>query len=127
MLEEELEKAAKRYTAKTGAGAMALIPKFRWIRGEVVEFFWSAKMGLKWQQKFRIEWDADVMEELSALWEILLEIDRFNYHAGERDGGAIALVLYLAKASERVCLPVGRGRRISIFPGRFCGCYAGTP
>ena len=38
------------------------------------------------------------------------------------------MVLDLAKAFERVSLPVvcGPGRRISIFPGRFCGCHAGT-
>ena len=56
------------------------------------------------------------------VWETLLETDRLNYFAGERDQGAIALVLDLAKAFERVSLPVGR--RSSILPGRFCVCYA---
>ena len=42
------------------------------------------------------------------VWEILLEMERFNYHAGEGDP-AEALVLDLANAFERL------GRRKSIF------------
>ena len=38
------------------------------------------------------------------MWETLLEMKRFTYHAGERDQGATALVLDFAKASERVSL-----------------------
>ena len=33
-------------------------------------------------------------------------MERFKYRAGEEDQGAVALVLDLAKAFERVCLPV---------------------
>ena len=40
------------------------------------------------------------------MWETLLEMDRFNCHAGERDQGAIAPVLDLAKGFGRVSLPV---------------------
>ena len=43
------------------------------------------------------------MEEL---WEILLEMERFSGKAKEEDQGAVALVLDLAKAFERVSLPV---------------------
>ena len=63
-----------------------------------------------WQQKYRAEWDATVGDLAGgaerAVWETLLEMDRFNYHAGEKDHGAIALVLDLTKASEWVSLPV---------------------
>ena len=38
--------------------------------------------------------------------EILLEMERFNGKAKEEDQGALALVLDLAKAFERVSLPV---------------------
>ena len=51
----------------------------------------------------------------------------FNYCAGERDQKATALVLDMTKAFERVSLPVcGFGRRISIFPGRYCVFYVVT-
>ena len=47
------------------------------------------------------------MEELSGLfWEILMEMEGDNCHAGEQDQGAVALVLDLAKAFGRVSLPV---------------------
>ena len=35
-----------------------------------------------------------------------MEMERFKYRAGEEDVGAVALVLDLAKAVERVSLPV---------------------
>ena len=38
--------------------------------------------------------------------ETLLQMERFNCHAGETDQGAVALVLELAKAFDRVSLPV---------------------
>ena len=41
-----------------------------------------------------------------AVWEILMEMERFKYQAGEEDLGAVALVLDLAKAFERVSLLV---------------------
>ena len=47
------------------------------------------------------------MEELSRQsGKILLEMERFKYRAGEEESGAAALVLDLAKAFERVSLPV---------------------
>ena len=46
------------------------------------------------------------MEEPSKRWEILLEMDRLNGKAKEKDQGALASVLDLAKAFERISLPV---------------------
>ena len=40
------------------------------------------------------------------MWEILLDMERFKFQAREKDQGAAALVLDLAKAFERVGLPV---------------------
>ena len=40
------------------------------------------------------------------VWEILMEMERFNGKAREEDQGAVALVLDLAKAFERVRLLV---------------------
>ena len=44
--------------------------------------------------------------KFGSVWENLLEMERFSCYAGERDQGAITLFLDLAKAFERVCLPV---------------------
>ena len=47
----------------------------------------------KWQQKHRVDWDATDGRNGRAqqtVWEILLEMDRFKYQAGE-DYGAVAL------------------------------------
>ena len=64
----------------------------------------------KWQQKFRVDWDATDGRNGGAqqtVWEILMEMDRFNGKAKEEDQGAFAaLVLDLAKAFGRVSLPV---------------------
>ena len=52
----------------------------------------------KWQQNYRVDWDATDGRNRGAQqtgWEMLLEM-----------GGALALVLDLAKAFERVSLPV---------------------
>ena len=62
----------------------------------------------KWQQKYRVDWDAADGRHGGAqrrVWEILMEMERFNGKAKE-DQGAVALVLDLAKVSERVRLPV---------------------
>ena len=69
-----------------------------------------------------------VMEELNALCgRLCWRWKDGNYHAGEKDQGAVALVLDVAKAFERVSLSVDwPRRRISSVQGRFCGCYAGT-
>ena len=64
---------------------------------------------MKWQQRYRVEWDAADGRNGGAqrtVWEILMEILRFKYRAVEKDLGAVALVLDLAKAFERVSLPV---------------------
>ena len=64
---------------------------------------------LRWHQKYRIEWDATNGRNGGAartVWETLLEMERFNCHAGERDQGAIAPVLDLAQGFGRVGLPV---------------------
>ena len=59
------------------------------------------------------------------VWEVLMEMERVNGKAKGEDQGAVALVLDLAKAFERVSLPVvWAGRRISAFEGRSCGCCA---
>ena len=60
----------------------------------------------KWQQRYRIEWDATDGRNGGAqrtVLEILMEMERFNYRAGAEDQG---LVLDQAKALERVSLPV---------------------
>ena len=63
----------------------------------------------KWQQKNRMIWDATGGRNGGAqrtVWGMLMEIARFNGKAKEEDQGAVALVLDLAKAFERVSLPV---------------------
>ena len=59
----------------------------------------------KWQQKYRVDWDATDGRNGGAqqrVWEIFLEMERFNGKAKEEDQGTLALVLDLAKAFERV-------------------------
>ena len=59
--------------------------------------------------KYRIEWNATNVRDRGTertVWETLLVMKRFNYHAGERDQGAVALVLDLAIAFEPVSFPV---------------------
>ena len=59
----------------------------------------------KWQQKYRVDWDATDGRNGDAqqtVWEISL----FKFRAGEDDQGAVALVLDLTKALERVSIPV---------------------
>ena len=63
----------------------------------------------KWHHKYRIEWDAADGRNGGAqctVWEILLEMEKFTYHAGEKYQGAVAKVLDQAEAFERVSLPV---------------------
>ena len=51
-------------------------------------------------------------------------MERCKYRAGEEDLAAVALVLDLAKAFERVSLPVVWASSAS--QGRFCACCADT-
>ena len=63
----------------------------------------------QWQLKYRVEWDATDGRNGGAhrtVWEILMEMDSFDGKAKEGEQGAVALVLDLAKAFERVSLPV---------------------
>ena len=63
----------------------------------------------KWQQKYRVDWDAMDGRNGGAqptVWELLMEMERFNGKAKEDDQGALALVLDQAKTFERVSLPV---------------------
>ena len=65
------------------------------------------------------------MEELSR--QFGMEMERFKYQTKKDDLGAVALVMDLAKALERVSLPVvWPGRRTSASHGRSCGCCVGT-
>ena len=62
-----------------------------------------------WQQKYRVGWDAADGRNGGAqatVWEVLMEMERYRYRAGKEDQGASALLLDLAKAFERVTLPV---------------------
>ena len=83
-----------------------------------------------WQQKYRVEWDATEGRNGGAqrtVWEVLMEMERFKYRAGEDDVGAVALVLDLAKAVERVSLPVVWAWATHFASqGRFCECCAAT-
>ena len=63
----------------------------------------------KWQQMYRVNWDATDGRNGGAqqpVWEIWMEMERFHGKAKEEDQGPAALVLDLAKSFERVCLPV---------------------
>ena len=63
----------------------------------------------KWQMKYRVDWDATDGRNGGAqqtVREILMEMERFNGKAKEDHQGASALVLDLAKAFERISLPV---------------------
>ena len=63
----------------------------------------------KWQQKYRFGWDATDGRNGGAqrtVWEVLMEMERFSGKAKAEDQGAVASVLDLARAFERVSLPV---------------------
>ena len=64
---------------------------------------------VKWQQKYHVDWNATDGRNGGAqqtVWEILMEMEKFDGKAKEKDQGALALSLDLAKAFERVRLPV---------------------
>ena len=61
------------------------------------------------QQKHRVEWDATEVQNGGAqrtVWEVLMEMETFSAKAKAEEQGAVALVLDLAKAFERVSLLV---------------------
>ena len=63
----------------------------------------------KWQQKYRVDWDAADGRNGGAqrtVWEVLMEMERYRFRVGKKDRGAAALVLDLVKSFERVSLPV---------------------
>ena len=64
----------------------------------------------KWKQRYRVDWDATDGRNGGAQQSVngvnSSKMERFKYQAGEKDQGAVALVLGLAKAFERVRLPV---------------------
>ena len=71
----------------------------------------------KGQQKYRVDWDATNCRNggvQCTVWEILLEMERFKYRVGGEDLEAVALVLDLAKAFERISLPVGLGDSLQL-------------
>ena len=62
----------------------------------------------KWRLKYRVDWSVTDGRNGGAqqtVWEMLIEMERFNGRAKAEDRGAAALVLDLAKAFERVSLP----------------------
>ena len=85
----------------------------------------------KLQQKCRVDWDATDGRNGGAqqtVWEFLMEMERFNGIAKEEDQGAVALVLDLAKACERVSfLVVWAWATHFSFPRKIlrvlCGCF----
>ena len=64
---------------------------------------------VKWQQKYRVDWDTTDGRNggaQRAVFEKLMDMERFNEKAKAEEQGAVALVLDVAKAFERVSLPV---------------------
>ena len=79
---------------------ITMVRWWEWLRAPEV---------VKWQQRHHVRWDAADNRNGGAertVWETLLEMERFEQHTGEKGQGAFALVLDLAKAFERVCVPV---------------------
>ena len=69
---------------------------------------------------------AEMEEAQPRVWEILMEMERCSGKAKGEDLGAVALVLALAKAFERVSLPVVCAWATHFsFQGFFYGCCAG--
>ena len=116
----ELEKVSRLYKAKTGVGCDGFHPKVpldltKETRGEIVEFLQKVKQSGKWPQQtcttmfFLIPKNVTSGRNGGAqrtVWEILVEMERFDGKAKKQDQGALALVLDLAKAFERVSHPV---------------------
>ena len=88
----------------TSERPLALLPTVsRWWEG-----VWELEVK-RWQARHRVGWNATDGRNGGAertVWETLPEMERFEYCAGEKDQGAITLVLDLAETLERVILPV---------------------
>ena len=66
----------------------------------------------KWQQKYRVDWDATDGRSGGAqqtVWEILLEMERFNGKAQEEDQGALVLGFGLDQGFRARQPPCGLG------------------
>ena len=76
----------------TSERPIALMPTLiRWLEEAL-----RASEVAKWQQKYRVDWDATDGRNGGAqrtVWAILMEVERFNGKAKEEDQGAVALVL----------------------------------
>ena len=69
----------------------------------------------KWQQTYRVDWDATDDRNGRAphtVWEMLLEMERFKYRAGEEDLGAVALVVRMTGSLIARFLSVQSGVRL---------------
>ena len=86
----------------TSERPIALMPTLiRWLEDL------RAREVAKWQQKYRVDWDAADGRNGGAqqtVWEVLMEVERYKKSAGKEEQGAVALVQDLAKAFERVSL-----------------------
>ena len=68
-----------------------------------------ARQVSRWQERHRLGWDATDGHNGGAertVWENVLDMESFDYRAGEKDQGAIMLVLDLTQSLERVSLLV---------------------
>ena len=128
----DLEKASRLYKAKTGVERDGFHPKVpldmtKATRGAIVEFLEKVEQSGKWPQActtifFLIpknvtsERPIVLMPTLIRWWEAsgAPEVAKWQNQAGEKDQGAVALVMDLAKAFERVSLLVAWATHFSI-------------
>ena len=85
----------------------------------------------KWQQKYRVDWDATDGRNGGAqrtVWEILIEMERFKYQAERKRLGSSSRGLGSGKGlrAGQSSLWFGPGRRTSVSQGRSCECCAGV-
>ena len=104
--ESDLEKAARNCKATTGVGCdgfhLRCCPPCWWVGLRALEVS-------KWQQEYHVRRGATDGRNGGAertVWETSLEMESFDHRAAEKDQSASALVLDLAKAFQRVSLPV---------------------
>ena len=99
----------------TSERPIALMPTLiRWWEAQ------RASEEAKWQQKYRVDWDATHGrngEAQQTVWEMLMEMDRFDGKVNEEDQGAVALVLDLAcprKILRVLCCYFEHQRRVQL-------------